>query len=1222
MTKWALPFSVLLHLAAVTRPFAAPYPVPATSMDELVASAERTEYHFRATDASPRIVSAPNRTQGLRVQVTSSGVRFSPRAVSPSWFVRLQLEAFGRPSALTPLSEGFVNAVYSRAEIDRAVLSEWYVNEATGIEHGLVIPRRPIDRKGEPLLIQFALETLLTPILSKDERSIDFRDGGANPAMRYARLEVFDSRGRRLDARLALPAPGMMQMIVDDGSAVYPLLVDPVTTSPAWTAESNQADARLGTSVATAGDVNGDGFSDVLVAAPRFDNGQTDEGKVFLHLGSETGLDPNAAWSAESDQASALFGTSVGPAGDVNGDGYDDFIVGAPFYDNSETDEGRAFVYLGSSTGPGSSASWTAEPNQTSAQSGTSVGTAGDVNGDGYADVIVGGPLYDGTLVNEGRAWVYHGSSSGLSSSAAWVGDVNIQRAQFGASVSTAGDVNGDGYDDVIVGAPRAGHLTTEKGKAFVFLGSSSGLSSSPIWTFEDPQSAARFGTAVANAGDVNGDGYADVIVGAPDYTVGPPEDNQTHPQAGKFYVFHGTSTGIEGGDAHFSFSYPDAPGARVGATVATAGDVNGDGYADVLVGGPTYSVGGTSGVAGVFFGGANGSRIYPALDIFGSSSGNLGVSVSTAGDVNGDGYSDFVIGENLYDNGETDEGRALAYHGSAQPLYVGTGTQFSARWSIEGDESSGHYGQALAMAGDFNGDGYSDVLVGSAEMGEDDTGIVDMYLGSTLSPSAPSIRITGLQNSGFGKSVASAGDTKGDGYSDIIIAAPLHQADPNDPVGAAFVFFGSDIPSSELTYADANWTVLGAVDTVAGAGDVNGDGYGDVLIADTGTEVKLFTGSPSGLSETPSAVLSSTQTGSLFGYSVASAGDVNGDGYSDVIVGVPGYDGGQTDEGRAYLYLGSSSGLSTSAAWYKEPDEAGAQFGSSVSTAGDVNGDGYSDVIVGAPFADAGGTNRGAAYVYLGSSSGLAASPLVVLTGGGDSDFLGGSVASAGDVNGDSFSDIVVGVTGFGDDGMVRIYTGPDLDPNAVQSTQGGATDEGLGSVVTGGGDINGDGFGDVLASATEHDAGVEGSISKAGQLSAYYGNLVGGPPRLVRQHQTDDTGPLHLLGVLNGTDMTFKALGRSPAGRTKVRIQWEIEVFGDAFDGVSIEQGTLTQTAAPSSGVGSVVALSEKSQTLDDSKVYHWRLRIASRNPYFPRSPWMCLPYNSATEVDFLVP
>jgi hypothetical protein len=237
----------------------------------------------------------------------------------------------------------------------------------------------------------------------------------------------------------------------------------------AFRAESNQSYPHYGHAVGTAGDVNGDGYDDVIVGAPVYNNGQTDEGRVWVYQGSASGL--NAAnWTAESNQAGAAYGYAVATAGDVNGDGYDDVIVGAHWYDNGQTDEGRVWVYHGSASGL-NAANWTAESNQADAHYGYAVATAGDVNGDGYDDVIVGAPYYDNGQTNEGRVWVYHGSASGLISLAAFRAESNQSYAHYGHAVGTAGDVNGDGYDDVIVGAPVYNNGQTDEGLAVVYHG-------------------------------------------------------------------------------------------------------------------------------------------------------------------------------------------------------------------------------------------------------------------------------------------------------------------------------------------------------------------------------------------------------------------------------------------------------------------------------------------------------------------------------------------------------------------------------------------------------------------------------------------------------------------------------------------------------------------------------------------------------------------------------
>jgi hypothetical protein len=298
-------------------------------------------------------------------------------------------------------------------------------------------------------------------------------------------------------------------------------VVDPVPTRSPWKVEGDQAGAFFGSSVGTAGDVNGDGYGDAIVGAYYYDNGQNDEGRAFVYHGTAAGPSRTPSWTAESDQAGAEFGRSVGTAGDVNGDGFDDVIVGAPAYDNDQPYEGRAFLFHGSAAGLSRTPDWTAESDQVGAEFGASVGTAGDVNGDRYADAIVGAITYSNGQGNEGRAFVYHGSASGLSRTPDWTAEPDQAGAYFGSSAGTAGDVNGDGYADVIVGATYYSNGQYSEGGAFLYHGSAAGLSASPYRTGESDQPFAFFGGSAGTAGDVNGDGYGEPIVGASWYDRG-----------------------------------------------------------------------------------------------------------------------------------------------------------------------------------------------------------------------------------------------------------------------------------------------------------------------------------------------------------------------------------------------------------------------------------------------------------------------------------------------------------------------------------------------------------------------------------------------------------------------------------------------------------------------------------------------------------------------------
>ncbi len=175
---------------------------------------------------------------------------------------------------------------------------------------------------------------------------------------------------------------------------------------------SNNFNAQMGFSVASAGDVNGDGLSEVIVGAPYYsdDPGISSEGKVWVFRGSPSGVTNAGSWSRESGEDTTYYGYSVASAGDVNGDGYADVIIGAPFDSAGVSDEGTARVYLGSGLGLGSGTYvWRGRGEQVRAWYGRSVATAGDVNGDGFADILVGVPKYTGAFSEEGRILLYFG---------------------------------------------------------------------------------------------------------------------------------------------------------------------------------------------------------------------------------------------------------------------------------------------------------------------------------------------------------------------------------------------------------------------------------------------------------------------------------------------------------------------------------------------------------------------------------------------------------------------------------------------------------------------------------------------------------------------------------------------------------------------------------------------------------------------------------------------
>ena len=377
-----------------------------------------------------------------------------------------------------------LSAVGNRIEYQRAGLTGWYVNDERGLEQGFIIDAPPVgilDGEGTGyLVLELAVTGDLSPSLTGHGLAIELTTEGGVRVLRYGSLYVEDAAGRELPAYLAVQSSGI-SIVVDDSFATYPIVVDPLVTSPSWTAESDQAVAWFGSSVGTAGDVNGDGYSDVIVGARLYDNGQADEGRAFVYHGAAAGLSSTAGWTAEGDQAEAWFGTSVGTAGDVNGDS--DVIVWANRYDNGETDEGRAFVYHGAAAGLSATAGWTAESDQANAFFGISVGTAGDVNGDGYSDVIVGACLYDSGQTDEGRAFLFLGVAPPPVVS---IADVEVFE-DFGSAVMTV-SMDSLSASDISVGfatfdgtATAPDDYTSTSGTATIPVGSLSTTVAIPI---------------------------------------------------------------------------------------------------------------------------------------------------------------------------------------------------------------------------------------------------------------------------------------------------------------------------------------------------------------------------------------------------------------------------------------------------------------------------------------------------------------------------------------------------------------------------------------------------------------------------------------------------------------------------------------------------------------------------------------------------------------------
>ncbi|NKB55076.1 MAG: hypothetical protein GKS00_01960 [Alphaproteobacteria bacterium] len=995
------------------------------------------------------------------------------------------------------------------------------------------------------------------------------------------------------------------------------------------------ADGRAGWSVSSAGDVNGDGFDDLIVGVPRDDDSGEDAGAAYVVFGTAGGfgravdgrqvlglsdLSAEEGFVIRGDVAYDLAGWSVSSAGDVNGDGFDDLMVGAPRSNDGGSDGGEAYVVFGKASGFGTidlttlsaEGGFVIRGGGSGDRAGLSVSSAGDVNGDGFDDLIVGAPdAGDG-----GAAYVVFGTAGGFGRAVDGrqvfdLDDLSVARGfvirgealddHAGWSVSSAGDVNGDGYDDLMV----ASHHEGGRAYAYVVFGGASGFGSAEDpgdpagrrvvdlsrrfdgFAIRDDPEADRVGLSVSSAGDVNGDGFDDLIVGA------------ARDDGGEAYVVFGKASGIGvsvagrrivdltklSADEGFVIQGA-AAGDQTGWSVSSAGDVNGDGFDDLIVGAPRGS---GTGMAYVVFGGASGfgiaedpgnpggRRVFDlsvlspdeGFVIRGAAAGDrAGFSVSSAGDVNGDGFDDLMVGA-PYGGGTAGGGHVVfggAFGAGTAPVTTaGTENDEILRGGAGDDRLAGGGGRDVIRAG--AGDdvlGVSDAGFARIDGGAGrDTLRLDgsgMVLDFTSIPpsiveSIERIDLTGSGDNTLRLTLLDLLDLSDDTAGGVTTLTVL--GDSGDIVrmtedgwavngtteidgesftryenGNARLLVASDItayvnnehapeftapvwhsvpegvslasPSVRLTAADADgdtpltYSIVGGSDQGAffemsprfsgllvfrsppdfeSPGDNNEDNVYEVEVAvsdgnHTTTQTFMVrvtnvdeAGDPARaidlthLSPREGFVVRGDAAGDYAGWSVSSAGDVNGDGFEDMIVGAPRGNDAGTDAGEAYVIFGRGGAFGTT--WsdgrqvfnleHMSPregfvirgDDASDFLGWSVSSAGDVNGDGVDDLIVGAPFDNDGGTDAGEAYVIFGGTRAFGtlhegrmmfnlrhmspAEGFRILGHNSDDDagawdHAGWSVSSAGDVNGDGFDDLIVGApyAPDGDDGIV----------------------------------------------------------------------------------------------------------------------------------------------------------------------------------------------------------
>ncbi len=784
----------------------------------------------------------------------------------------------------------------------------------------------------------------------------------------------------------------------------------------------------FGRSVTSAGDLDGDGVPDIIVGAnqPNVNRNEA-SGDVYVVFMNSDGTVRNARimeqLSTNTHTVNAIHrGTSVASLGDLNGDDIPDIAIGASGDINTTDDHGAIYILLMNRDGttdriiPITHNTPNGPTLDTGDFFGNSIALVDDLDGNNVPDIAVGAIGDDAGGDSRGAIHILLMNSDHTIRNTIEInsttprGPILNDKGFFGQSVAST-DLNNDGTPDIIAGTYLDSNNGYSRGAVHIMFMNSDGTIQNTVRIDESTTNGPRlsneahFGVSVASAGDLDNDGVDDVLVGS--------YENRSN--TGSVYIMLMNPDGSIKSTSKINSSTSGGPvlsaGDRLGVSVTPIGDLNGDGMPDIVAGAYWDDAGGTNrGAVHLMLldpiRPVPNYKVHDTAKITTQAVQGSGYSnqfhfgtVSSIGDIDSDGTPDIAVGA----RGDVEGG---ANRGAVYILLMNNDGTVKSATAINdatprGPTLANHdlFGTSVTSIGDIDEDGTPDIAVGAD--GDDSVGVDrgavyillmnnDGTVKNTVKINDATPRGPTLSNGdGFGTSVTSIGDIDEDGTPDIAVGADDDNGSGGSLRGAVHILFmsndGTVKRTVEINSATPRGPTLSNSDTfgasIASIGDINGDGTPDIAVGADGDNsnrgaVHILFMNNDGTVKSTVEINSTTprgptlSLGDRFGASIASIGDINGDGTPDIAVGARDDSKIKAQQGAFYILLLNDDGavkrsVKIDSNTTNIPDMSiGDRFGSSIASVGDINGDGTPDIAVGADQDDSGGSNRGAVYI------------------------------------------------------------------------------------------------------------------------------------------------------------------------------------------------------------------------------------------------------------------